>query len=138
MKIEGTLLFAAAVFAAGVSWAGPSCSVQVVDDLNRTSEVFVVSSKVSGSASALYTVTNGRGQAETAVVSSPSKPIGADDSVPHPTPDQLLASYGKAADSVVGQPTGKFGQLRLTVTGGSCDRFQVSLLLFWINEWFYF
>jgi len=138
--LQGTGDAPAVPASAAASPAAASCSVEVVDTMNKTVGHFTVASRPQGPGAALYSVSDGR-STEEAVVRGEDAAIEAGGGVPHPTPIQIRSDYKDGAETL--SKSSRFAtpnhQLIYTVKpGSSCTSFDSALLMFWINEWFYF
>ena len=122
----------------------PACAIQVVNTMIENENLKVVSFTVAslpkGPGATLYRVSDGR-STEEAIVRTDDAEIETHKGVPHPTPANILADRKDGAEAL--SKSGRFetssGQLIFTVKPGSrCAPFDAALLMFWIDEWFYF
>jgi hypothetical protein len=122
--------------------SGPACSIRIVDTMDKTSEVVAIQSAPSGAGAMLYRILRTGPSDETqTVVRGDNDPIEASDAVPHPTRSQLRERYRTGAEAVsrAHKYTTANGQLIYTVEpGSSCSSLDAALLMFWIDEFFYF
>jgi hypothetical protein len=112
--------------------------IEVVDSFNHTRELFTLFSASADGVSS-FRIERSREMVET-TVRGEKVPIETHGGVPPYTPAAILAKYASPAASLSswGQARSANDQVSFTLKSGRCSPLEAALLMFWIDEWFYF
>ena len=119
-------------------------SVRMEDGFNKFKATITASAIHESDGSLSYTITNKSSLSAPDMVKVKIKnendPITTDAGVGNPTPREILARYGDAADKLLS--TGKYGsagQVTYTLKAKSSNaKLELALILFLVDEWFYY
>jgi hypothetical protein len=112
--------------------------IEVADAWNKTREDFSIFSASAGGVTTYYLAR--KGEMERATLRGDDTLIETDGGIEESTPSRVLAKYGAEADGLVDKGTSVTtnGQVTFTLKSGRCSPFEAALLMFWIDEYFYF